>query len=308
MLRIMLLAGVIASLVVLKAPADDTDKKNKKDKAPTTDPVDADKLAPGEFIGLLKITPGADGAFTVAVEYQHLEVKDAKALANLMNSNNKLATKLQQEQNKLTNLQNQLAKAKKAGDIQRLTNQITQQSNLMQQQIVQAQLSPQNNPFKLVTSTMDVEFHVMDDYKVRLTEPGSAFDEKGNIKKYTPEELNELKGKDKTLPGYEGTPDSLLVGQRVRVTLIKKPASKTDSTKLSTDKTGTDKKDPDAKAAADPKPADPKPGDDPKATDKKPADAPTDHKLVVKMILIIDANTNGKSGKSGTTDSTSKNK
>ncbi len=311
MLRIMLLTGVVACLMVVKAPADDTPTKNKKDKPNTTDPLDADKLTPGEFTGKLKSTPSLDGTFTVAVEYVSLDLKDPKALANLANSNNKLANQLQKEQSKITNLQQQLAKAHSASSIQKLTQQITQQANLMQQQVAQAQLSPQNNPFKLVISTKDVEFHAMDQFKVRLDQPASAFDDKGNIKKYTPAELSELKGKDKTLPGYEGTADSLQTGQRVKVTLVKKPTPKTDTLKTDTDKKTTDTKDP-----ADPKPADPKPADtkpaDPKPADTKPGDtkatdAPLDHKLVVKMIYIIDANP-GKSDKPGTTDSTNKNK
>jgi hypothetical protein len=296
MLRLML-AGVVAALLVLKAPADDTDKKNKTNKP---DPPDADKLlAPGEFIGTLLSVPGPDGSFTVKVEYQHLDLKDPKALANLANSNSKLANQLQKEQNTINNLQNQLAKAKKSSDITRITNQITQQSNQMQQQVLQAQLSPNSNPFKMVTSTQDVEFHAQDSFKVRIPEPPQAFDDKGNIKKYTADELKDLKGKDKTLPGYEGTPDSLLIGQRVKVTLIKAPTTKTPA-KPDTDKKTTD---PDTKPAdpADAKPVDPKPTDakptDPKSTDTKTT--PPDHKLLVKMIYIVNMTPTKTDNKSG---------
>jgi hypothetical protein len=295
MLRLML-ACAVAALLVLKAPADDTDKKNKTTK---TDPPDADKLlAPGDFIGTLLSVPATDGSFTVKVEYHHLDLKDPKALSNLANSNSKLANQLQKEQNKLNSLQTQLAKAKKASDITRITNQITQQSNLMQQQVLQAQLSPNSNPFKLVTSTQDVEFHAQDSFKVRIPEPPQVFDDKGNIKKYTADELKELKGKDKTLPGYEGTPDSLLVGQKVKVTLIKAPTTKTPA-RPDTDKKTTDT--PDTKPAD---PTDAKPAD-PKAADTKTS--PPDHKLLVKMIYIVDMTPTKTDKKSNGTTSGNKN-
>ena len=54
--------------------------------------------------------------------------------------------------------------------------------------------------------------------KVRLAQPPEAFDDKGNIKKYTAKELKELKGPD-NLPGYTGTLDDVKTNQLVLVSL-----------------------------------------------------------------------------------------
>jgi hypothetical protein len=44
-----------------------------------------------------------------------------------------------------------------------------------------------------------------------------TFDEKGNLKKYSQKELAELKGSDRSSPGYEFSAEQLQVGQMVRV-------------------------------------------------------------------------------------------
>src|SRR5262249_37754586 len=65
----------------------------------------------------------------------------------------------------------------------------------------------------------DIEFQHRELVKVRTMILPEQFDEKGNIKKYTKEELKELKGKDKDLPGYESSLEKLEAGQVVTVTL-----------------------------------------------------------------------------------------
>jgi hypothetical protein len=62
-----------------------------------------------------------------------------------------------------------------------------------------------------------VTFHALPDMKVRLKTPAAAFTEKGDIKKYTPAELSQLKGKDTSLPGYEANLADLHPGQIVRI-------------------------------------------------------------------------------------------
>jgi hypothetical protein len=82
--------------------------------------------------------------------------------------------------------------------------------------------------FRVDIKRTDVEFQAKDDVKVRTMNLPEQFDEKGNIKKYTKQELAELKGKDKNLPGYESSIEKLEVGQVAKVTLVlvsKKPAT-----------------------------------------------------------------------------------
>lgn len=57
---------------------------------------------------------------------------------------------------------------------------------------------------------------------VRAMQPPVAFDEKGDIKKYTAKELKELKGDDPKQPGYASDYDSIKIGQIVQVSLLKK--------------------------------------------------------------------------------------
>lgn len=270
MLRYLLLAGVMATVMIAQSSAAD-DNTGKKGKDGKGDALDADKLQPGEFSGKLLSLPGTDGSFKVAVEYQNVDLKNVG--------------KLTQDQQHLVNLQAQLATAN-ARNVGRILQQINTQTARM--------LQDQNNAYKVSIATKDVEFHAADNLKIRLAEPASIYDDKGNIKKYTAAELKEMKGKDSKLPGYEGSAESLAVGQKVRVTLVHyvphtPPADKKDP----------EKKDADAKEDADAKAADAKAADA-KADDKKPADkkadGPPDHKLVVNMILIVDANT-GKTDK-----------
>ena len=75
-----------------------------------------------------------------------------------------------------------------------------------------------------------------------MTDPPVEYDEKGTTKKsYTKAELDELKGADKTLPGYTGEYDNLAKGQTVIVYLSRKlppKSSDTPTSKPADDKAG----------------------------------------------------------------------
>ena len=74
--------------------------------------------------------------------------------------------------------------------------------------------------------TKTVDLTGADNLKVRLLEPPPAFDDKGNIKKRTKKELDELKGDPKDpdfkLPGYPGAFTDLHTNAYVKVSLVKK--------------------------------------------------------------------------------------
>jgi hypothetical protein len=61
-----------------------------------------------------------------------------------------------------------------------------------------------------------------DDLKVRWLRPPEVFDDKGRLKKPTRKELDEMKGPDKTLPGYTADLTDLKPGQTVEIHLVKK--------------------------------------------------------------------------------------
>jgi hypothetical protein len=79
---------------------------------------------------------------------------------------------------------------------------------------------PYLNGRNIAHYTKDIELQAADDVKVRLLNPPTAFDAKGNPRKYTAKELKELRGPGH-LPGYPGDFDSLKVDQIVQVTLKK---------------------------------------------------------------------------------------
>jgi hypothetical protein len=76
---------------------------------------------------------------------------------------------------------------------------------------------------RLVPLNLDVSFTFNSDVgKVRTVDPPAGFDEKGNIKKHTKEELEKLKGdtpEEKKLAGYKSDFSELKVGDMVQVAL-----------------------------------------------------------------------------------------
>lgn len=68
-----------------------------------------------------------------------------------------------------------------------------------------------------------VEFQLSEKAKVRTMLLPEAFDDKGNPKKYTRKELDELKGTDRSAPGYESAVEQMSVGQTVQMTVVSVP-------------------------------------------------------------------------------------
>ncbi|MGL4551060.1 MAG: hypothetical protein ACRC33_07725 [Gemmataceae bacterium] len=68
-----------------------------------------------------------------------------------------------------------------------------------------------------------VEFQMAEKAKVRTNVLPAAFDDKGNPKKYTAKERDEMRGPDRALGGYESAVEQLGNGQGVQVTLAPAP-------------------------------------------------------------------------------------
>ncbi len=189
----------------------------QKNKPQPQSPLDADKLASGKFTGFLLTTPGTDRTFTVRVQYQDVQLKP-NALRNANSQSNHANRQLQQ----IARLQQQMARSRNPAQ------QMAQIQRLVAQMQV-GQLRAQQNLYNVVTRYQDVEFQAEESVKVRTMDLPEQFDEKGNIKKYTREELRQLKGKDTNLPGYESAFEALKEGQLIQVTLAahhaKKPAT-----------------------------------------------------------------------------------
>ena len=149
---------------------------------------------------------------------------------------------------------------------------------------------PRYNPGKnaKVGRHADVAFQTDDAVLVRVTDPPVEYDEKGNIKTPSKEELQTLKGPDKTLPGYPGEYDNLANGQTVVVYLSRKLPPKTDTSK--------------DKAAGK--------ASDAKAADDKAQDATTTDKPRWKFLVKVAGQVKGMRGsnKGGSNKGGSKNK
>jgi hypothetical protein len=175
------------------------DKPDPKDKP---DPPAEKYQRIGAVSGVVQNVPGEDGVLKIKVTLRYLE-PNVQAEANLV----------REEQNLM---------ARQAAALQ-IRNPIQRQQEFLR--IYQAaQNLGRENLFTLKGVQKDLEFEAVDETKYRATAPPIAFDDKGEPKKYTREELKELKGTDH-LPGYAVERASLHSGQAVVVTAARrKPA------------------------------------------------------------------------------------
>jgi hypothetical protein len=218
-----------ALLALCTAPAFGEPKKEaaKEEKKPEGDKF----INLGQVAGVLTSTGGSEAEYTIRVTLYVPQI------------NQQAAAELLKKQQQLTQRQ---------AEIMRNRNPAQRQQQMMQL-LRDAQQMPQN----LITVKevqQDVRAVPADDMKVRLLQPPAAYDDKGNIKKYTAKELKELKGPD-NLTGYTGTLEDVKANQLVLVYLARKP---------------------------------PKAGDKPKEKDaEKPLDKDKDNPVVIRMIVVL---------------------
>jgi hypothetical protein len=198
--------------LLLALPVTAADKGNKKgDKPQPATQADYDALVQARSaVGTVSDLGGSERTFTLVYRYQYLVPKGKPGKGN------------SQVQNLLREQQN----------ILRTTDPIKREARLEQfiQKVLRKQANGSLNGFKVVKGRRDFDLRAADKVKVRVMEPPVRYDDKGNVQKYTKEELKKLKGKDKTLPGYESNWDGVLDGQTVKVSVKtpkkKKPAAK----------------------------------------------------------------------------------
>jgi|SRR5215813_1959243 len=81
-----------------------------------------------------------------------------------------------------------------------------------------AMLQHQRNLITLKSTSKEIPVDAAEDCKVRSAQPKAAFDDMGNVKKFTAKELAALRGKDGL---FDGEFSDLSPGQVVRVALVK---------------------------------------------------------------------------------------
>ncbi len=219
MVRRFLAAGLMFLLILPLAAEAAKQKKNAgpKEEAVT---IDSDTLRPGTFVGRMVTAPGGDGRFDVDVEVPGAAGANP-AVNSLLKQQAQLQKMVVKAQIKLASGQNV------ASDVQRIRSQQAR----MQQAVLKAQMGGGKAGSG---NSKRVEFHASPTIKVRVMEPPQAFTDKGEIKKFTKAEVDQMRGKDRNLPGFEATMADLQPGNIVRLVQVvagKSPAQKdVDST------------------------------------------------------------------------------
>lgn len=106
----------------------------------------------------------------------------------------------------------------------KVASEPTEKSIIVQIHNPKANINPPGNKGKNnqpATDWKELEVPIKEITKFRFKEPVEAFDEKGNIKVYTPQDLKKLKGSNPNLPGYEAKPENIVPGHLVTITLAK---------------------------------------------------------------------------------------
>jgi hypothetical protein len=254
-------------------------------KPATKAPTDSDKLQAGEFSGSLKSTPGSDRTFILKIDQRTLQPTGRGVNPGRVNRD---VQRILNAQNQILQAQNRVATAR-----------TPQQRNSAMQHLQRAQVSLQQATvalnvaaaggvgvggappgYRWVVTSSEIEFQAMEEAKIRTLVLPENYDEKGNIKKYTKQELDELKGKDKNLPGYESEMEKLETGMKVKVVLAPRKKSKPADKPAAAEK--ADDKDKDAEKGKN-----------------KDLDDDGEKKMQVKMIIITEnapaaANARGK--------------
>jgi hypothetical protein len=100
------------------------------------------------------------------------------------------------------------------------------------------------------TSRKQFTLDVADDVQVRTMQLPVQFDDKGKPKKYTSDELKELRGPNRNLPGYKSDYDSLKTGQIITVA-FRRPQHTGSAPSKEGDKDKEKEKEKEKKAEAD---------------------------------------------------------
>ena len=200
-----LTAALVALLCVSRFPAADKDKADAKKDEGKDEKVESKLIPLGSLIGVIQSINSTDGLITLEITLHQLE-PNPQAQANYARQYQQLLTR--------------------QAEVMRTANIVQRRQKMVQLMQAAQNLQRQSNDLIRVKDVKTkVELKLDDDVKVRTPSPPTAFDDKGNPKQYTPEELKELR-KDK-LPGYPSDKDELRQGQTVYVQVARlKPEPK----------------------------------------------------------------------------------
>lgn len=233
--RLVGFGGLLAALAIFGSTDALAQKKKDKNKDTTDYPAaqDADYKAiqkQKELSG--KLVAINTGTVSIRVDYPHQEpnpkykppkVTNAKSPAGQLNQIWNTYNDLQiQYQKASVGNPKQVAQAQQriANDMVKLQNQYMQlYAQLAKAGALPANTDPNNQPFITITNTKDFDLEIQENCVFRRLELPFEYDDTGNVKTYTKEEKEALKGDDKKKPGYTAKFDDLTVGQQVKLYL-----------------------------------------------------------------------------------------
>ncbi len=86
--------------------------------------------------------------------------------------------------------------------------------------------NPNNEPYRIVTSQKDFELELQDKVPIRKMFLSLEYDDTGNLKQYSDKEKADLRGTDKTKPGYMAKLDEIVPGAEAKLVLMPPKAKK----------------------------------------------------------------------------------
>jgi len=242
-------------------------KKAKKGAKDDSNPATADDYKKirntKNLTGTLRSIEPSSKTLTIRVEYSHYEPNPkykpapppkgatgaAAALARLQAQMYQTSLDLQRQQQLMANARTPQEQQRAMNKYQQdLVKYQSQQSQYMTKMLMfpmgTVNTNPNNQPFITVTDYKDYSLEYKDEVVVRKMFLPQEFDDTGNIKEYTKDEKEALRGKDKTKPGYEAKIEELLSGQEVKLTLTPPPPPKKKDTKVAKDSKDAPEEDP----------------------------------------------------------------
>jgi hypothetical protein len=277
-MRSVSLAGAALLSLVLTMSAQAQKKAPNKSEAP----LEAAKvLKPGNFVG--KLGNVNSSTFVLRLEFDHLDLKPG---ASKQRNQTTQYQNLLREYSRLTQARQKLANARTPQEQMNALRSMQQISAQIQRSISQqlgaAGLS--GSPYVLKKDYRDLEVELAPNVSVRTNFLPFAYDDMGNPKKYTPEEIKELKGPNPSIPGYKSGLNALKPGQGVKVTLtlVKEKTEPVAEKKVDKEKKDADKKEPEKVPEKAPEPKEPE-----KVPEKGPENKPAESKLLATRILIL---------------------
>jgi hypothetical protein len=271
--RLVGFGGLLAAILAFTSSDLHGQKKNKKDKAPdpgypATDAEYAQIKNVKDLTGTLLSIDMSGRMLTIRVEIPHQEpnpnYKPRAPKVPKVGSPGYQQANFEYQQYRLYQdimKQQQILSSAKTPQ-QRQNAMMKLQLDMMKYQQQMAQVmarsgattpiypggDPNNPPFVTVTSIKDYTLDYKENVNVRKMFLPMEYDDMGNIKKYTDKEKEELRGKDKSKPGYEAKLEDLLPTQEIKIYLTPpKPKKKEVAKKDVKDAKDKDAKDKDAK-------------------------------------------------------------